>query len=358
MIHASTALAAPRGARGGARASDATQQPNDAAVEAAAKARYDEGVRLYNKRRYEEARVAFLQASALKRRPAATLMLAQSALKAGRWLEAARTFDAYLAEVGGEVPPKLKNLVEGGIREARAHLGTLRFEVPEGAEVTVDGEPVASVDIPLEVMPGPHTVVIVHRDEKKTEIVEAVAARTVDVRPRLLPKALVPTADTRTRPTPPPPPVPEEERGTSILAPPATTWPFYAAGAIGLGGLAAAAIFGGLHANAAHAVEVSRQTLIREGKSPAECARGIAGPEGDPRRYDETCSTMARNERFARMHQEAFGISLLVGLAGTAVAAGWFLFAPKERAEPSARAHHVVPWIGLGAGGATFEGRF
>jgi hypothetical protein len=66
---------------------------------------------------------------------------------------------------------------------------------------------------------------------------------------------------------------------------------------------------------------------------------------------------MARNERFGRMHKEAFGVSLLVGLAGTAIAAGWFFFAPKERAEPTARVHHVVPWIGLGAAGATFEGR-
>jgi hypothetical protein len=68
----------------------------DAAIEQAEKARFDEGLKLYGKKRYEEARAAFLQAAAFKRRPAARLMLAQSSLKAGRWLEALKQFDAYV----------------------------------------------------------------------------------------------------------------------------------------------------------------------------------------------------------------------------------------------------------------------
>jgi len=354
ILQASTVEAAPRRP---ARSSEGTRAPNDEAIERAAKARFDEGVRLYNKRRYEEARAAFLQASALRPRPATTLMLAQSALKAGRWLEAARTFDAFLAEVG-EMPPKLKTIVETGRTEARSHLGALRFEVPEGAEVTVDGERVEALDAPFEVMPGPHTVVITHRDETKTETVEAVAGSTIDVKPRFVPKALVPTSDTRTRPTPPAPEPENDRASTSLLSPPATTWPLYVTGAVGLGGLAAAAIFGGLHANSAHAVTVSRETLIREGKSPDDCSKGIPGPEGDPGRYADTCATLSRNERLSRAHQEAFGVSLLVGIAGTAIATGWFFFAPKEGTEPTARVRRVVPWIGLGSGGASFEGSF
>lgn len=357
----SVAMAAPKEPAG--------RTHDDAAVDEAAKARYAEGLRLYGKKRYEEARAAFIQSKALKRRPAATLMLARSSLKAGRWLEAVRTFDAYVAEVGA-VPPRLQSIVDNGRREARTHLGTMRFDVPEGAEVSLDGERLASIETPIDVMPGPHMVDVTHRGETKTEMVEAQPGSTVEVKPTFVPKALVPAPDTRTRPTPPPPP-PEptaeaqHPESPSILSAPATTWPMYVSGAVGLGGLAAAAIFGGLKANASHAVDVSSEAIVREQKSPADCARGIPGPEGDPNRYSDTCLTLRRNQQIASMHQRAFTTSLVVGLSGTAIAVGWFLLAPKEsgkKASSTGSAEdltpRVVPWVGVNNGGATFEGRF
>lgn len=365
-LPSSKAIAAPR-------------EPSDTAVEEAAKARYTEGLRLYNKRRYEEARAAFLQSTALKRRPAATLMLAQSCLKAGRWLEASRAFDAYLAEVGGssELPPKLRDIVENGRRDTRARLGRMRFDVPEGSEVTIDGERVSGpLDAPIDVMPGSHTVTVGHRDEKKTETVEVSQGATVDVKPAFVPKPLVPTSDTRTRPTPSPPPrratdtseTTPETSGPSLLAPPETIWPVYVAGVIGLGGLAAAAIFGGLHANSSHGVEVATQTLTRNGKSVQSCASGTGWATADGQaepdeqaKYSETCISLAKNERLARDHQQNFGISLAVGLSGTAIAAAWYLVAAKERGEkPTTEGKPlVIPWASPGGGGgATVQGRF
>jgi hypothetical protein len=356
-------LAAPR---------DPVRSPTaqeDAATDEAAKTRYAEGLRLFKKKKYEEARASFLQSTALKRRPAATLMLAKSSLNAGRWLEAAREFDAYSAEAG-DVPPKLRALVEAGRREARSHLGRLRIEAPEGADVSIDGEHVPSLGSPIDVMPGPHTVVVTHRDEKKTETVEAPPGTTVDVRPSFVPKPLIPSNDTRTRPTPAPAhePAPEDaDQSESILAPPATTWPFYAAGAIGLGGLAAAAIFGGLKANASHAIDVATETLTRNGKSPSSCSSTTGWAtapdqknDDEQKKFEETCATLSRNQSFARSHENLFAISLLIGLSGTALAAGWFFLAPKERREktPTDGQPQIVPWLGASGGGATVQGRF
>ena len=144
----------------------------DQAVDDAAKARYAEGVKLYNRKKYEEARAAFLQAIALKKRPAAVMMLAESALKSGRWLEAMKNFDEFTA-IAGDVPQKLKDLVENGKKEARAHLGRMTFDVPEGAEVSVDGEKLAEVK-PIDVAVGTHTIVVKVKDNAGNERVTTI----------------------------------------------------------------------------------------------------------------------------------------------------------------------------------------
>lgn len=351
------------------RERERTPSPDDTATEEAAKTRYAEGIRLFKKRKWEEARAAFLQANALKRRPAALLMLAQSSLNSGRYLEALRELDAYSAEAG-ELTPKVRDLVEAAREDARAHLGHLRFDVPDGAEVTVDGDRVTSLDAPLDVMPGPHTVTVTHRDEKKTQTITASAGAATDIHPSFVPKALVPTSETRTRPTLPPPRTPSDQvagGSTSILAPPATTWPVYAAGIIGLGGLAAAAVLGGLQANAAHTVEVATQTLVRNGKRATACSSDTGwatanGQDNDAERnkYEETCITLRKNEALAHERESAFGLALIVGLSGTALAAGWFLFAPKETADkpPTEGRPYLIPWASPEAAGATLRGRF
>lgn len=375
LVASALLLAAPVDANAAPAAKPKAPLGEEAAIEEAAKARYAEGLKLYAKKRYEEARVAFVQASALKKRPASTFMLAQCSLQAGRYLEALKTFDAYVAEVDGDVPPKMKPVLDDGRANAKAHLGRVRFDVPSGSEVTIDGEKVASLEEPVDVMPGKHAVVITHRGEKKTEQIEATAGATVSVKPVFIPKALVPTADTRTRPTPgnaastnasassASSASSSSESGSSILAPPQTTWPVYVAGAVGLGGLAAAAIFGGLAANSSHASEVARETLIRTGRKTSICD----GP--DRAQVSDVCVTIEHNDSVARGHKAVFQTSLIVGISGTAIAIGWFVFAPKEgsaeRPAPTPPAKdavlkstRVTPWLGLESGGISMEGRF
>lgn len=330
-----------------------TKDNDDSAVGTAAKLRYAEGMRLYTKRKYEEARVAFFQANALKRRPATVLMLGLTAVKLGRWLDAVRELDAYAAEVG-DLPPKLREVIESARREAKSHVGRVHLDVPEGSEVTIDDEAVANLREPIDVVAGKHTIVIKHRDEKKTQVVEVFPESTLEVKPAFVPKALIPTADTRTRPTLPPRPESTQETQTSLLAPPQTTWPVYVLGAVGLGGLATAAIFGGLTANSNHAVDVSTQTLLRNGKSTATCS---AAPVEIP--YGDVCETLQKNERLARTHQSVFLASATLGASATTIAFIWFFFAPKAHDENApAAVTRVVPWGGLGSGGATLERRF
>lgn len=341
------------------------------AVEDAAKARYAEGTKLYNKKKYEEARAAFMQAIALKKRPAAVMMLAESALKSGRWLEAVKNFDEFVAmQNGAELQPKLKDLVENGRKEARAHIGRFTFDVPDGAEVTVDGEKLPDLK-PLDVAVGTHEVTVTHRQETKTLQVPAEAGKITDVHPSFVPKAIIPT-DTRTRPTPlaPKPATPTSpaaDEGPSFLSPPATKWPLYTLGAVGIGGLATAAVFGGLAANARHGVEVMQQTIARNAKPGATCSDADSFKDAAKGQsitdFQATCDSLTRQQHFADIHQGVFQTSLIVGLAGFAGAVAYFFVAPKEGAVSDAPKENkestlVIPWAGLGGGGVNIEGRF
>jgi hypothetical protein len=140
--------------------------------------------------------------------------------------------------------------------------------------------------------------------------------------------------------------------GTSILSPPTITWPVYVLGGIGIGGLATAAIFGGLHANSSHAVDVTKQALLRNGKPVSTCD---AHPV--PVAYAEVCALYQENKRIGSSQQSAFTTALIVGISGTAAALGWFFLAPKEHGDKTGTTH-VVPWIAGGSGGAIVEGRF
>lgn len=325
----------------------------------AAKARFAEGTKLYNKHDYEKARVAFLQAAALKKKPAITFMLAECSLKLGRWLDAAKGFDQYTSEAG-DVPPKLRNRLEADKKEARAHIAHLRFDVPDGAEVVIDGERVDSVASPVDVIAGPHAIVITHKDEKKAVNVDAEAGKVTDVHPTFVPKALTPTAETRKEPTPPPPPKPEES--PSILAPPQTKWPIYVSGAIGVGGLMSAAIFGGIASNARHGIDVSNSTIARNANAGADCSNPSSfdnpskGQSADT--FANACHTIARSKTIADVDGGIFQASLVVGIVGMVGAITWFFVAPKEGEDTHEQTTQLVPWMGPEGAGATFSGRF
>src|SRR6266566_6478041 len=117
---------------------DAHAQEKDAVVEMARR-RFLEGVKFFDQKRYEEARAAFLQAYALKRHPAVLLNLAQSEIRSGHPLEAARHFSGYLRESANTSPAERAE-AEKGLASARTKVGRIHVAAPAGAEVVLDGE--------------------------------------------------------------------------------------------------------------------------------------------------------------------------------------------------------------------------
>ena len=91
-----------------------------------ARARFKEGVEFYDKGQYENARLAFLQAYALKKHPAVLLNLAQSSAKAGPSARGREVLPAVPQGVDDRDPAAARRRRERprrGPAEARAHRG-------------------------------------------------------------------------------------------------------------------------------------------------------------------------------------------------------------------------------------------
>jgi hypothetical protein len=125
-----------------------------------ARQRFQEGVKLFDAKKFEEARAAFLQAYALKKHPAVLLNLAQSELKSGHFVDAARHFSQYLQE-NSALSQTDRKPAEQGLAEARLKTARIQIEVNvAGADVFVDDELVGKAPLRdvVDVGPGPHKV--------------------------------------------------------------------------------------------------------------------------------------------------------------------------------------------------------
>jgi len=187
------------------------------AVTEMARRRFQEGVKFFDQKRYEEARGAFLQAYALKRHPALLLNLAQSEIRSGHPAEAARHFSAYLREAPNASQLE-RSEAEKGLREARAKLARIQVSAPAGADVLVDGESVGTAPIaePIDVTPGTHNIEarLGNKSGSTTVsvLVSRLAAATVSfdsTPPPIPPPAPPPAAAEPPAAPPPPPPDPE-----------------------------------------------------------------------------------------------------------------------------------------------------
>ena len=186
--------------------STARAEEKDAVTEMARR-RFQEGVKFFDQKRYEEARGAFLQAYALKRHPALLLNLAQSEIRSGHPAEAARHFAAFLREAAN--PSALeRSEAEKGLREARSKLARIQISAPSGAEVFVDGETVGQAPIadPVDVTPGTHTIEARLGTKTASTSVSVVVSRLA--------------AATVSFESAPPPPPPVAEPPPSAAAPP------------------------------------------------------------------------------------------------------------------------------------------
>lgn len=358
----------------------------DDPVTTQARQRFKEGVDYYDKGKYEEARLSFLQAYTLKKHPAVLLNLAQSTAKAGHAAEAAKYFKQFLKE-STTASPQQRRDAESGLAEVRQKLGRIEVVAPAGTEITLDdGEKVGTTPLsePIDVEPGPHTV------KSPTDSVKVIATLGQKVEARLGPQAATPTpvvpvtpAPTSTGSTTPPPstgsegtpatgettPPPAAEPGTkrtNLLSPPETMAPVY----IGLTaagiGLVGAIVFAAFKADAqskadAVANDIRRAAQLRGISPTGVCSSSNAAIQKD---FGNACKTLKDNNDKVDTNATIANVSLVVMGVGLVTAAGWYLFAPKRDDAKSAKATTpstkpiVTPYAGWGNAGLTVSGAF
>lgn len=133
-----------------------------------ARERFKEGVTYFDKKDFAKARVAFLQAYALKKHPAVLLNLAQSELRSGHEADAAQHFSQYLRE-HKEASESERQSAETGLTNAKALVAEVTLDVDvSGAELSVDGDALGSSPLPGAIFLSPGSHRLVARKEGKT----------------------------------------------------------------------------------------------------------------------------------------------------------------------------------------------
>jgi len=303
----------------------------------AARARFAEGVAFFDKGEFENARASFLQAYALHKHPAVLINLAQSSLRSGHTLDAARDFARYMHD-STNLTPAQRAEAEKGLAEARLKLGRIDVSAPAGTTVTIDGD-LAGTDgsTTWDVEPGSHTV----KGGGDTTTVNVVASQTAAVRlgkginapvPAVTPLPPEPVAGPTIEPpppplalTPPPPPPPPSSGGGGLFSPPASMLPVWlgvGAGVVGFGGAIMFAVFKG---NAKSSYNSENSTIL-EATSPHS-----AGACNNPTNPGiiSGCQALVNDSNAVSSDATAANVGIVVGVVGVAFAAGWYLFAPQ-----------------------------
>jgi len=141
-------------------AAPAGRPSDDEATVAIARERFKEGVTYFDLKQYDKARLAFLQAYALKKHPAVLLNLAQSELRCNHEVDAAKHFSAYLRESTSASETE-RQAAEAGLNATKSSVALLDVSVDEaGAEIYVDGSLEGLSPLPgaVYVSPGAHSV--------------------------------------------------------------------------------------------------------------------------------------------------------------------------------------------------------
>ncbi len=352
-----------------------SQQDDPVTVQA--RARFKEGVEAFDKGKFEEARLAFLQAYTLKKHPAVLLNLAQSSAKANHPLEASKYFQQFLKEATTASPQQRKD-AEAGLAEVRQKLGRIEVVAPAGTEISLDdqGRIGTTPMDPIDVEPGPHTV----KSPTQSVTVTATAGQKVEAKlgaatTTATPAPVAPTpapspatGDETAAPPPEQPRAPASDTGrakrTNLLARPANMTPVY----IGLGaagvGLLGTIVFAAFKADAQSKADTVAQDIRN-----AATLRGIptTGACNNPNapEFANACATLRDNNDKVDTNATIANVSaglMIVGLVGAGV---WYLAGPKRGEAPSEPATGsarqpqrplLTPWAGFNAGGLTLSG--
>jgi hypothetical protein len=173
---------------------------DDPTTTAAARERFKEGVGHFDKKEYEKARAAFLQAYALKKHPAVLLNLAQSEVRSGHERDAAKHFTQYLREASDATADN-REAAQAGLATARAAVVEVQVTTDEeGTEILVDGtsEGTTPLTDPIFLEPGTHSVEAKKGERTATQSVSGKAGEKKEIKLSLAAPAAVAAAPKKT----------------------------------------------------------------------------------------------------------------------------------------------------------------
>jgi hypothetical protein len=299
---------------GGARADEPSARQKDAAEKL-----FLEGREAVTRGETELACAKFRSSVALFPVTNAVANVARCAEREGRTVEALRAWEQVMAMLpaGDErLGPARERATALGARVPRLTLG-LPAEMPPTARILIDGAAIArdAWNAALPLTPGEHTVVV----EVPGRAPHRFSITLIDGERKELPVTAGPAAETP--PPPPPPPPPPFLTGRRMAG--------LAVGSVGVAGLAAAGITGGV-------------LLSRDARIHTLCPGRVCSPEG-------TAEIAGSKPLLA-----ANGVAWGVGLAGVGVGLILLLTGRAEAAPRTAVAPLLVP----GGGGVAMGGAF
>lgn len=303
----------------------------DDAAMAEAQARFNEGLELADKAKFDEARLKFLQAFVVLKAPPVLFNLASTEQKTGHDVEAIEHYRAFLKTSTHDtrITDAMREKAKENIANLLTKVGQVDIDAPDGAKISIDGKPLEErPNEPVPVTPGKHTIEATLNG--KVESVTLAPRYGELVRAKFsLDSALddpnVPPADR------------EDERTTAGWLVPFTL------GVLGAGGV----VMGAAFASASQSSKDDSDALRRA--SPGLCA-----PPGGP-----ACHEYDAKRSDAESQATLSYVGYVAGGALLAGAIASFVFWPKSGKSTSpARGMIVTPHVGPQVAGGSLELRF
>jgi hypothetical protein len=328
---------------------------SDAAQIRAARVKFQEGVRAYDKKDYERARNAFLEAYRLHAHPAIFLNIAQSCLRTGRTLEAARYYRRFLHE---DTPSLASTTTaQQGLNEAEESLGRLEIRGSAGLDTYVDGESMGTTPLsdPIDVAPGPHQVRIGTADQRVVAVAgQATVVNVVPPTERAARDQAAPAAVTASTATNKPGP----------FHPPAHMLPVYIAGGVAVAGFATAIIAAVGHGKASDSATSATALINAHGGNGTTCSSTDAATVA---KFGQACSALSTDNSQASTDGTVRDIGLIVGAVALVGGIVYYFVAPKSDSSAPAAASppttgglhlDVTPIVGQTTQGLSLSGTF
>jgi hypothetical protein len=313
-----------------------------------AEARFKEGLKRHDAGDEEGARLSFLEAFSVLKRPNILFNLARAEQLTGHWVDALTHYKLFVAD--NNVTGADRETARKRIAELTPLVGHVTVIAPSGADLWIDGQMLprkAPLSEPADVSAGMHTVQARVGDQTKSVGISCQAGQTVtakiDIEITGTPVVVVPMPGEGGMPTPPPPPAetPHQYKEVTPGAKVATVVVLgvAAVGLLGAGiGLEAAA-------SSANSTASTDRSAIQKGSSSTSQCLNAATPG---------CSQLA-SEASSHVTDSNIATGMFVGAGALAAAAviTWIAW-PKKTVETA----RVTPLVSPTMAGFGFSGSF